>query len=150
MWVWGSSIVPARRKRGTPPSHRSLTMALSTGRNVQFKHFTKLFSTVKLDSHQFRPRFTHRNMNTLQEGSRVYKAFKKGGPSFGAWQVRSMHSKPKWYHDTKVHGRCSQERIMLEPLLVQEWTGFASTPSTATLTARHPILSVCNTPSKQK
>lgn len=26
-------------------------------------------------------------MNTLQEGSRVYKALKKGGPSFGGWQV---------------------------------------------------------------
>jgi hypothetical protein len=28
-----------------------------------------------------------RTMNTLQEASRVYKAFKNGGPSFGGWQV---------------------------------------------------------------
>ncbi|KAF2034833.1 Phosphoenolpyruvate/pyruvate domain-containing protein [Setomelanomma holmii] len=26
-------------------------------------------------------------MNTLQEASKVYKAFKKGGPSFGGWQM---------------------------------------------------------------
>ncbi|KAF2120585.1 Pyruvate/Phosphoenolpyruvate kinase-like domain-containing protein [Lophiotrema nucula] len=26
-------------------------------------------------------------MNSLQEASRIYKAFKKGGPSFGAWQM---------------------------------------------------------------
>lgn len=29
-------------------------------------------------------------MNTLQESSRIYKAFKKGGPSFGGWQVRGF------------------------------------------------------------
>ncbi|KAI4660291.1 uncharacterized protein J4E78_004992 [Alternaria triticimaculans] len=28
-----------------------------------------------------------RNMNTLQEASRVYKAFQKGGPTFGGWQM---------------------------------------------------------------
>jgi hypothetical protein len=28
-----------------------------------------------------------RAMNSLQEASSIYKAFKKGGPSFGAWQV---------------------------------------------------------------
>jgi hypothetical protein len=30
------------------------------------------------------------NMNSLQEASRIFKAFKKGGPSFGAWQVRTL------------------------------------------------------------
>jgi hypothetical protein len=28
-----------------------------------------------------------RTMNTLQEASKIYNAFKKGGPSFGGWQV---------------------------------------------------------------
>lgn len=45
---------------------------------------------------QNRPLFHTRKMNTLQEGSRVYKALKKG-PSFGGWQVSvSMCESHSW------------------------------------------------------
>jgi hypothetical protein len=31
-----------------------------------------------------------RTMNTLQDRSTTYKAFKKGGPALGGWQVRTV------------------------------------------------------------
>ena len=44
--------------------------------------------------------FSARNMNTLQEASRIYKAFQKGGPSFGGWQVGTAGDACIGYCDT--------------------------------------------------
>ncbi|KAF2002927.1 Phosphoenolpyruvate/pyruvate domain-containing protein [Amniculicola lignicola CBS 123094] len=51
-----------------------------------------------LPRRQLHGKFSHvtsRNMNSLQEASRIYRAFKKGGPTFGAWQMLpgSNHSR---------------------------------------------------------
>ncbi|KAH8629431.1 hypothetical protein IG631_16688 [Alternaria alternata] len=39
--------------------------------------------------------FRSRNMNTLQEASRIYKAFQKGRPTFGGWQVSHPEDETK-------------------------------------------------------
>jgi hypothetical protein len=44
----------------------------------------------KLNLQLIRPAYATRTMNTLQEASRIYKAFQKGGPTFGGWQVPSF------------------------------------------------------------
>jgi hypothetical protein len=31
--------------------------------------------------------FASKKMNSLQEASRIFRAFQKGSPTFGAWQV---------------------------------------------------------------
>lgn len=74
-------------------------------------------------------------MNTLQEASTIYKAFKRGGPAFGGWQVRPYIPLPMlciliWWI------RCFLERTTLEPLLVQESIGFALTVNMVTSTVR--------------
>lgn len=54
-------------------------------------------------------------MNTLQESSKIYKAFQKGGPSFGAWQMlpgtnhsRAIaRSKVDWVCVDMEHGNIS-------------------------------------------
>lgn len=60
----------------------------------------KPFITAICYSPIYIARFDSRRMNTLQEGSKVYKALKNGGPSFGAWQVRGIQDltvREDWY-----------------------------------------------------
>jgi hypothetical protein len=82
-----------------------------------------------------------RNMNSLQEASRIYKAFKKGGPSFGAWQVRSSRGDQRSdLPDGKA--RCSPGRTILEPLPALGLTGYVWMASMETLMVRQlPVLS---------
>lgn len=72
-------------------------------------------------------------MNTLQEASTIYKAFKKGGPAFGGWQVRQTVT--LLILCVLIHlARCFLEPTIPEQLLVQVSTGSVLTVSMATLT----------------
>jgi hypothetical protein len=69
-------------------------MVLALRRNVFSRAIPKtskstLNASSKFTSQYNRPACTSRTMNTLQESSRIYRAFKKGGPTFGGWQVRN-------------------------------------------------------------
>src|SRR5690242_1271548 len=77
----------------------------------------------------FRLSSSVRNMNTLQEASTIYKAFKKGGPAFGGWQVRNQTSSSTLFILIRVI-RCFLERTIPERLLVQASIGFVSTVNT--------------------
>jgi hypothetical protein len=86
--MWGSL-----HREGYATAVRRMTMSHLMSRSVTLttsprtcKLNLSIFSranTLRIPS-----AFTSRNMNTLQEASKVYKSFQKGGPSFGAWQVR--------------------------------------------------------------
>lgn len=87
---------------------------------------------IAAKSRSIQPFVTSRTMNTLQEASKIYNAFKKGGPSFGGWQVlaSALTSHSFWLMKSF---RCFQARIMPAQLLALEWTGYALTLNMETL-----------------
>jgi hypothetical protein len=70
-------------------------------------------------------------MNTLQQASKVYKAFKKGGPSFGAWQVR-LHCLQVTFIQLTSRDRCFRAPIMPEQSLAPVLIGYVLTQNTET------------------
>lgn len=97
---------------------------------------TNTLITAKRSSIQ--PFASSRTMNTLQEASKIYNAFKKGGPSFGGWQVFTYALKFHSFWLMKSL-RCFQARIMLAQLLALEWTGCALTLNMETLMVTSPL-----------
>ena len=72
-----------------------------------------------------------RTMNTLQERSTIYKAFKKGGPALGGWQVRLLIVL-SFLLILTLFDRCCQEQITLAQLPVLASIGSVLTANTAT------------------
>jgi hypothetical protein len=72
-----------------------------------------------------------RTMNTLQERSTIYKAFKKGGPALGGWQVRLLIVL-SFLLILTLFDRCCQEQTILVQLPVLASIGSVLTANTAT------------------
>jgi hypothetical protein len=65
-----------------------MTMALSIRTAFCPRTITRALKSTRKHANTISgPLFHIRSMNTLQEVSTIYKAFKRGGPAFGGWQV---------------------------------------------------------------
>ncbi|KAF2731177.1 Phosphoenolpyruvate/pyruvate domain-containing protein [Polyplosphaeria fusca] len=83
--MWGSCAL--EKAQGGVISHLSeaVTMPHPLLRNIIIRESRALF--FKHCFAEIASATTIRTMNSLQEASRIYKAFKRGGPTFGAWQM---------------------------------------------------------------
>jgi hypothetical protein len=82
-------------------------------------YLNNLYTLPRARSVDSRPFVNFRTMNTLQEKSKIYNAFKKGGPSFGGWQVNTGVIIFYFNRLTRIR-RCFQARTMPVQLLVRE------------------------------
>jgi hypothetical protein len=82
-------------------------------------YLSNLHTRPRVNNIYIRPFVNTRTMNTLQEKSKIYNAFKKGGPSFGGWQVHISIAQILVTILIKMR-RCFQARTMPVQLLVRE------------------------------
>lgn len=109
-------------------------MTLSLRKNLCLRIISRSF-TLNSNSitANFRLSSSTKNMNTLQEASTIYKAFKNGGPAFGGWQVREPIL--LWISIVlTLTYRCYLGQITLELLPVLVLIGSAWTVNMVTLT----------------
>jgi hypothetical protein len=90
-----------------------------------------LFGSTARINPSTQPFVNIRTMNTLQERSTIYKAFKKGGPALGGWQVWLLIMLPMLLVLTPIN-RCCLEQTTLVQLPVLASIGSVLTANTAT------------------